>query len=79
MTNTVIKYIDGNWDEVQDEAKAAWRLVITLDEAGNEIMRQRQSVGARVGRKTWSTDPRAKAVMKDGVHGGTPMSNPHGH
>lgn len=73
-----IKYIDGNWNEVDSEETAAYRLVITTDDNGVEIMRKRESVGARVGKQTYSTDPRAGAIMREGSHC-PPMSNPNGH
>lgn len=71
-------YLDGNWNVVSDENKAAFRLVTTTDDDGNVIMKQRESLGERKGKQTYSTDPRAGAIMREGNHG-TPMSRPNGH
>lgn len=74
MTET-IRYIDGNWNSVDDEEQAAFRLVTVTDDDGTDLYQRRESVGARVGRRTYSTDPRAGAIMREGS---TPMSRPHG-
>ncbi len=73
-----IAYIDGNWSPVKDEQQAVFRIVTVFDDDGTVLYRRRESLGERKGRTTYSTDPRAGAIMREGHHG-NPMSNPKQH
>lgn len=70
-----IEYFDGNWNAVDDEAHAVYRMITTTDANGIVTYRRRESLGERKGRRTYSTDPRAGAIMRDGQRV-RPMSRP---
>lgn len=73
-----IKYYSWSWEELADEEGAAFAEQWTFDEDGDLLERKRVPLGNRA--RTFSTDPRAGAIMREEMgerRTDRPMTGPH--